>query len=270
MRLSIHLSENLDRFVVFANMHMNDCTFLLEESLTNLAAIYALETEMADTATWDALPEAERKDKESKLKSAEGQAGWSTDGGRRNISVLKEWTASVREPFLKPEIIDRLAAMLCFNLATLVGPKMQELKVRDPKKYRFDAKSLLGELSDIFRNLGVEQRFVEAVAKEGRSYRKEIFQRLAGILQNRAVRTPGEIEQIVLFCQKVEETKAKIEAEEEGEDVSRSSTRPHHPVLMLTPPSLRSRRSLRSSSVRSHAPSYLSTLSLSRVRLTPI
>lgn len=201
-------------------MHMNDCTFLLEESLTNLAAIYALETEMSDKAIWDALPAAERKDKESKLKSAENQAGWSTEGGRRNISVLKEWTTNVREPFLKPEIIDRLAAMLCFNLATLVGPKMQELKVRDPKKYRFDAKSLLGELSDIFRNLGVEQRFVEAVAKEGRSYKKEIFVRLASILQNRAVRTPGEIQQIVLFCDKVEETKAKIEAEEEGEDVS--------------------------------------------------
>jgi ubiquitin conjugation factor E4 B len=105
---------------------MNDCTFLLEESLTNLHDIYDLETEMADTDRWNALPEAERKDKTEKLKSAEGQAGWSTDGGKRNISVLKEWTAAVRAPFLKPEIIDRLAAMLCFNLATLVGPKMQE------------------------------------------------------------------------------------------------------------------------------------------------
>lgn len=121
--------NNLDRFVIFANLHMNDCTFLLEESLTNLREIYDLETEMADTERWNALPEAERKDKESKLKSAEGQAGWSTDGGKRNISVLKEWTAAVRAPFLKPEIIDRLAAMLCFNLATLVGPKMQEYVV---------------------------------------------------------------------------------------------------------------------------------------------
>lgn len=204
---------------MFANMHMNDCTFLLEESLTNLAEISTIETEIADTPTWKALPEAERKDKEAKLKSAENQAGWSTDGGKRNINVLQEWTKTVREPFLKPEIVDRLAAMLCFNLSNLVGSKMQDLKVKDKKKYRFDPKALLGDLTDIFRNLGVEQRFVEAVAREGRSYKRELFERLAGILQNRAIKTPGEIQQIVLFCQKVEETRVKIEAEEEGEDV---------------------------------------------------
>jgi ubiquitin conjugation factor E4 B len=200
-------------------MHMNDCTFLLEESLTSLTKIYQLETEMADTAGWARRDEAERKDKTEELKSAENQAAWSTDGGRRNVAVLKEWTEQVKEPFLKAEIIDRLAAMLCFNLATLVGPKMQELKVRDPKKYRFDAKSLLGDLTDIFRNLGTEQRFVEAVAREGRSYRKEVFVSLARILQHRAVKTQGEIQQIVLFCDKVEETRLKIEAEEEGEDL---------------------------------------------------
>lgn len=200
-------------------MHMNDCTFLLEESLTSLTKIYQLETEMADAAGWARRDEAERKDKTEELKSAENQAAWSTDGGRRNIAVLKEWTEQVKEPFLKAEIIDRLAAMLCFNLATLVGPKMQELKVRDPKKYRFDAKSLLGDLTDIFRNLGTEQRFVEAVAREGRSYRKEVFASLARILQHRAVKTQGEIQQIVLFCDKVEETRLKIEAEEEGEDL---------------------------------------------------
>jgi ubiquitin conjugation factor E4 B len=200
-------------------MHMNDCTFLLEESLTSLTKIYQLETEMADTAGWARRDEAERKDKTEELKSAENQAAWSTDGGRRNVAVLKEWTEQVKEPFLKAEIIDRLAAMLCFNLATLVGPKMQELKVRDPKKYRFDAKSLLGDLTDIFRNLGTEQRFVEAVAREGRSYRKEVFASLARILQHRAVKTQGEIQQIVLFCDKVEETRLKIEAEEEGEDL---------------------------------------------------
>ncbi|CDZ97514.1 Ubiquitin fusion degradation protein-2 [Phaffia rhodozyma] len=226
---------NEDRFVIFANMHMNDCTFLLEESLTNLAEISAIETEMADTATWNSLSDTERQDKEVKLKSAENQAGWSTDGGKRNINVLQEWTGTVREPFLKPEIVDRLAAMLCFNLANLVGSKMQDLKVKDRKKYRFDPKALLGDLTDIFRNLGVEQRFVEAVAREGRSYRKELFERLAGILQNRAIKTPGEIQQIVLLCQKVEETKAKIEAEEEGDDLPDEFLDPLMYTLMRDP-----------------------------------
>lgn len=70
----------------------------------------------------------------------------------------------------------------------------------------------------------MEHAFVEAVAKEGRSYKKEIFENLAAILQRRALKTQGEIQQLVLFCQKVEETKAKIEAEEEGEDVRASQS----------------------------------------------
>lgn len=45
------------------------------------------------------------------------------------------------------------------------------------------------------------------------------------LLQNRAVRTPGEIEKLVLFAKKVEETRLVIEAEEEGEDVSSSCLR---------------------------------------------
>lgn len=115
---------NLDRFVVFANMHMNDTTYLLEESLSSLQKIYELENEIANKTTWDALTDQEKKDKQEALKSAESLAGYSTDFGRRNVSMLKEWTATVREPFMVTEIVDRLAAMLCFNIDLLVGPKM--------------------------------------------------------------------------------------------------------------------------------------------------
>lgn len=36
----------------------------------------------------------------------------------------------IRVPFLKPYIVDRLAAMMNYNLAALVGPRCTELKVR--------------------------------------------------------------------------------------------------------------------------------------------
>jgi ubiquitin conjugation factor E4 B len=43
---------------------------------------------------------------------------------------IKYMTTEMKEPFLRPEIIDRLTGMLTYNLAQLVGPKCTELKVR--------------------------------------------------------------------------------------------------------------------------------------------
>lgn len=45
--------------------------------------------------------------------------------------MLQYLTAEVVEPFMVTEVVDRLAAMLDYNLAQLVGPKCTELKVRD-------------------------------------------------------------------------------------------------------------------------------------------
>ena len=43
---------------------------------------------------------------------------------------FKYMTTEIKEPFLRPEIVDRLTGMLTYNLAQLVGPKCTELKVR--------------------------------------------------------------------------------------------------------------------------------------------
>lgn len=38
-------------------------------------------------------------------------------------------TAEIKEPFLRPELVDRLSSMLNFNLQQLCGPKCKNLKV---------------------------------------------------------------------------------------------------------------------------------------------
>lgn len=35
-------------------------------------------------------------------------------------------TVDIKEPFLRPELVDRLSAMLNFNLQQLCGPKCKE------------------------------------------------------------------------------------------------------------------------------------------------
>lgn len=37
--------------------------------------------------------------------------------------------AEIVQPFMEPEIVERLAAMLDYNLAALVGPRCTDLKV---------------------------------------------------------------------------------------------------------------------------------------------
>ncbi len=69
------------------------------------------------------------------------------------------------DPFMAPEVVDRLAAMLDFNIQALCGPRCSELKVRNPEKYRFNPKELLNELIEIFLHLGHRDEFILAVAR---------------------------------------------------------------------------------------------------------
>ncbi len=101
------------------------------------------------------------------------------------------------------------------NIVVLVGPKMQDLKVSDPDKYLFKPKELLAEITQIYINLGEEKEFIRAVASDGRSYSKEVFEKLARVLKHRAVMVDAEIKQVLSFLSQVEEAKATIEMEDE-------------------------------------------------------
>lgn len=62
-------------------------------------------------------------------------------------------TVDIKEPFLRPELVDRLASMLNFNLQQLCGPKCKNLKVRNPDKYGWEPRRLLSQLVDIYLHL---------------------------------------------------------------------------------------------------------------------
>ncbi|KAJ9110282.1 hypothetical protein QFC19_001685 [Naganishia cerealis] len=207
--------DDFELFIRFVNMLMSDTTYHLDESLSKLAAIHNIQQVMANQEEWNARPESERKDLESQLQQAESSAPFHTHSGRSHIQLIKEFTATTKEPFLTPEIVDRLAATLDENLVTLVGPKMQDLKVAEPEKFAFKPKDLLGDIAQIYINLGESPEFIRAVASDGRSYSKVTFEKLARILKNRAILIDHEIESLLTFIAKVEDAKATIEIEDE-------------------------------------------------------
>ncbi|KAF9013252.1 ubiquitin elongating factor core-domain-containing protein [Cyathus striatus] len=246
-------AKNVDKFVRFVNLMINDVTYLMDESLSELTQIHNIQVEMDDQAAWNARSLEYRREREGTLRSLERHASGYTTLGRSTVELLKVFTAETKAPFMMPEIVDRLAAMLDYNLNALVGPKYQELKVREPDKLKFNPKTLLSDIIQVFLNLSDQGEFVKAVAGDGRSYSKELFERAAEIAVRRGIKTETEIEKLRLFVVKVEETKATIEAEEDLGEIPDEYLDPLMFTVMKDPVLLPSSRTIVDrSTIKSH------------------
>lgn len=183
----IHQSiANSDFFIRFVVRMLNDLTFLLDEGLTNLTEVHNIQNELEHRAN-GGTPTTEDDDQElqSKLASAERQAKSSCGLADKSMILFNIFTRDIPKAFVSPEIVDRLASMLDYNLESLVGPKCRELKVKNPSKYSFDPKSLLKSLSTVYINLSSQSEFVSAVAKDNRSFNKDLFERAVHVLSNK-------------------------------------------------------------------------------------
>ncbi|GAA6013068.1 hypothetical protein JCM10207_006159 [Rhodosporidiobolus poonsookiae] len=211
--------ENFDRYVRFVNLLMNDTTYLLDDALINLGKIVDIQRLQDDAAAWAALSPAEQQDKEKLLKQHESSARADLDLGHESLRLLGRFSAETKAPFLTPEIVDRLAAMLDMNLHTLAGPRCVDLKVKQPDKYRFKPEALLKDVISIFENLGPHEQFQAAVAKDGRSYSAELFARVARIARRTAIKTDQELSVLEGMVSKVEAIRAQEEEDEAAGDV---------------------------------------------------
>lgn len=215
---------------------INDVTYLMDESLGELTQIHNIQVEM-DDPSWNTQSIEHRREREGTLRQLERHASGYISLGRSTVELLKVFTAETKAPFMMPEIVDRLAAMLDYNLVALVGPKYQELRVRNAEKYRFNPKTLLGDILQVFINLSDQDEFVQAVANDGRSYSKEVFDSAEAIAIRRGVKVEAELELLRQFVVKVEAAKASMDAEEELGDVPDEflgMCLQRHPVRILT------------------------------------
>ena len=201
----------------FVNLLLNDVTYLLDEGLSKLIDINKLQKDLESTPATDAStpPPPDRQEREQTLASTERQAASYISLANETVSLLTRFTAFVPDAFVVPEVVDRLARMLNFNQVVLTGDKCKNLKVKDPTKYRFNPKDLLSMIVDIYLNLRSKQGFVLACARDGRSYRREVFQKTTAILKKYSLKSSSDIEGFEHFFNAVE--KAKLE-DEEGEE----------------------------------------------------
>ncbi|XP_028966610.1 ubiquitin conjugation factor E4 B [Galendromus occidentalis] len=171
----IEESRKGKHFVRFINMLMNDTTYLLDESLQSLTRINEIQSAMSDTRTWNAQSREVQQSRRSQLTTDERQCRSYLTLAKQSVDMLHYLTQDIQEPFLRPELVDRLAAMLDFNLQQLCGPKCNNLKVREGEvNYGWEPRKLLCQLVDIYLHLDCDT-FHEAIANDDRSYRPELF-----------------------------------------------------------------------------------------------
>ena len=222
-------------FIRFVNYLLNDATFLLDESLSKLMLIHDIQLEMADKATWDSQTEEQRKDREKLFRQSEGQATSFLVYTYEALHLLKTLTAESPEPFLKGEIVDRLAASLDFNLNVLAGPRCQELRVQDREKYRFRPRELLGDILQIILNLARKDAYMVATAKDARSYSKALFDNAMRVAARAGLKTDQQLSVLRTMMAKIEALRAAEAEEEEAGETPDEYLDPLTAEIMLDP-----------------------------------
>nr|CAI6419271.1 AEL_HP1_G0007050.mRNA.1.CDS.1 [Saccharomyces cerevisiae] len=208
--------NNADFFVRFVARMLNDLTFLLDEGLSNLAEVHNIQNEL-DNRARGAPPTREEEDKElqTRLASASRQAKSSCGLADKSMKLFEIYSKDIPAAFVTPEIVYRLASMLNYNLESLVGPKCGELKVKDPQSYSFNPKDLLKALTTVYINLSEQSEFISAVAKDERSFNRNLFVRAVDILGRKTgLASPEFIEKLLNFANKAEEQRKADEEED--------------------------------------------------------
>eukprot|EP01135_Chromosphaera_perkinsii_P005722 Nk52_evm22s359 gene=Nk52_evmTU22s359 len=215
-------SEEGQFFVKFINLLMNDTTFLLDESLTQLTEIRDIQLLMKDPSQWNALSEEDKQQKQQTLSSNERMCKTFLLMANETINIFHYMSKVIQGPFLRPELIERLAAMLDYNLVMLAGPTCQSLKVENPERYKFQPRVLLSQITDIFTFLcGITSAtsegtaFIGAIASDGRSYKKEVFEKAANILRKFSLKSDNDIAKFERLAALVEQKRVNDCNEEE-------------------------------------------------------
>jgi ubiquitin conjugation factor E4 B len=188
----INESGSGKQFVRFVNMLMNDTTFLLDESLEALKRIHEIQDLQTSTAAWAAQPQQQQQERLRTLATDERQCRSYLTLARETVDMFHYLTEHIVEPFLRPELADRLAAMLNFNLTQLCGPKCRNLKVKNQEKYGWEPRRLLSQLVDIYLHLDCD-KFASALAGDERSFSRDLFEEAANRMERANIKASSQV-----------------------------------------------------------------------------
>ncbi|KAL1854284.1 Ubiquitin conjugation factor E4 [Paecilomyces lecythidis] len=212
-KLKNQAQQNLDFFVRFVNLLLNDVTFVLDESFGAFMTIH--DTQVLLNQSGSTMDPTQRQQKEEQLAAAQRNAKSYMQLTNMTVAMLKLFTDALADSFTMPEIVQRLADMLDYNLDAMVGPKSSNLRVDNLQEYGFSPRTLLSELVDVYLNLMNKENFIYAVARDGRSYKPGNFEKAAEILRKWSLKSPEELKKWEILQKKVQAAKKEDEQAEE-------------------------------------------------------
>ncbi|XP_076451864.1 LOW QUALITY PROTEIN: ubiquitin conjugation factor E4 B-like [Babylonia areolata] len=231
----IQEADNGKQFTRFVNMLINDMTFLLDESLDSLKRIHEVQDLMDNQAEWGALSREQQQQKTRQLSMDERQCRSYLTLAVETVEMFHYLTEKIKKPFLSESLVDRLAAMLDFNLQQLCGPKCKDLKVKNQEKYGWEPKKLLNTLTDIYLHLDC-QEFLTAIAQDERSYSKELFDDAIARMIKARIKTESEVAHFRNIQERVQEiVKLRAEVEEDYGEIPDEFKDPLMDTLMKDP-----------------------------------
>ncbi|XP_029672911.1 ubiquitin conjugation factor E4 B-like [Formica exsecta] len=195
---------------------MNDITFLLEEVLEHLKYILELE-EFIDAC--NAISTEQLGSIMGQLMDNEEKVRFSLKLAKKIVAMFHYLTVDIKEPFLRPELVGQLCAMLNFNLQQLCGPKYKNL--RKLEKYGWQPKKLFSQLIDIYLHLDCDN-FAAALASDGHLFCNELFTDATNELERFGIKTTTEMESFVALAERAaviaRDNRARGDAPEEFRD----------------------------------------------------
>ncbi|KAI3383698.1 hypothetical protein SNEBB_004941 [Seison nebaliae] len=225
--------NNPTQFVQFVNMLMNDTTYTLDECMECVQRIMEIRQLKENGTEWNKLTEDERKTKETQLHTDERNVKFYVPVTTDLVDMFEYMTRRIPKPFIAPELIDRIASMLNWNLSQLCSKKFDSLDPLVLRELKFDAGKMMGKLIDILLNIQSDQ-FALALASDERSYSPELYEtvkkRLFGGIG------AANLEMFEAFAELVKEKYTeKMELEMDTTDAPDNYLDPLMNTLMLKP-----------------------------------
>jgi ubiquitin-protein ligase len=197
-------------YLKFVNILVNDGIRLLDDSLTQLRTLHQLEQEVA-SPDWAATPEDEKAEKLADMKKSVDLSTRLNLLSSDNVRLMEALTKLSSDVFVHQDMVDRMANMLDYFLEKVTGRERREYRVKE--SVQFQPRSLLQSLARIYANLSASTEFVQAIARDGRSYHAGLFEQAAATL---AALGAAELEQqVVALAARVAEA-AELEQQDTG------------------------------------------------------
>lgn len=194
---------------------LSDASFLLDDSLGRLMDIKSLQTAMEDVVEWNKQDDLIKGERESYFRGQENAARGFMGSAIASLELLNLICddGAVAQSFASSnDTRKRIGAMLLHFFEMLCGPKMTNLKVKQPEKYNFNAKDLLRRIVKIALSLSDSVDVQKELAADV-EYNQGIMDKACQILsRDESIVSRGEAEKFVKFCSVVSHFKAEATA----------------------------------------------------------